>query len=90
LNNKLKKVIFKDLDRNFSLPVKQIPILENQDGITLSGGDPLFQLEAATEIAKYCKSKGLNIWCYTGFIIEELIKNCKICIQRWPRILHQL
>jgi len=33
LNNKLKKVIFKDLDRNFSLPVKQIPILENQDGI---------------------------------------------------------
>lgn len=33
LENKLKKVIFKDLDRNFSLPKKPIPILENYNGI---------------------------------------------------------
>jgi pyruvate-formate lyase-activating enzyme len=39
--------------------------LENQDGITLSGGDPLFQIKAAKEIAKHSKAKGLNIWCYT-------------------------
>lgn len=57
---------------------KKIDTLENQDGITLSGGDPLYQPEAANEIAKYCKSKGLNIWCYTGFTLEELIEKSKI------------
>lgn len=56
---------------------KQIDKLENQDGITLSGGDPLFQLEASTEIAKYCKKKNLNIWCYTGFLFEELFKKAE-------------
>lgn len=56
---------------------KEIDKLENQDGITLSGGDPLFQLEGSTEIAKYCKSKKLNVWCYTGFIFEELVKKAE-------------
>ena len=48
--------------------------LEYQDGITFSGGDPMFQVEACNEIAKYCKDKGLNIWVYTGFTFEELMK----------------
>ena len=26
-----------------------------------------------TEIAKKCKELGLNIWCYTGFLFEELL-----------------
>ena len=48
--------------------------LQNQDGITLSGGDPLFQIDAITEIAKYARSIGLNVWCYTGFTYEQIIK----------------
>ena len=48
--------------------------LEGQDGITFSGGDPLYQVEACLELAKYIKSKKLNIWCYTGFTYETLIK----------------
>ena len=48
--------------------------LENQDGITLSGGDPLFQIDAVTEIAKYAQSIGLNVWCYTGFTYEQILK----------------
>ena len=53
--------------------LEEISFLENQDGITLSGGDPLFQIEAVTEIAKYAKSIGLNVWCYTGFTYEKII-----------------
>lgn len=51
--------------------------LEYQQGITFSGGDPMFQPYPCTEIAKYCKEKGYNIWVYTGFTYEELMKMSK-------------
>lgn len=61
---------------------KEISLLDGQDGITLSGGDPFFQVDAIYEIAKYCQEVGLNVWCYTGFTFEQLlegsIKNPKI------------
>lgn len=53
---------------------KQIDKLEGQDGITFSGGDPMMQPRECLSLAKYCKKKGLNIWCYTGFTFEQLIK----------------
>lgn len=53
---------------------KEIQALEFQDGITLSGGDPLFQIDACAEIAKFCQSIKLNVWCYTGYTIEALLK----------------
>lgn len=56
---------------------KQIDELECQNGITLSGGDPFFQAEAATEIAKFAHTKGYNVWVYTGFLYEDLIKISK-------------
>lgn len=51
----------------------QIDKLQGQDGITFSGGDPLYQVDACLELAKYIKSKKMNIWCYTGFTYESLI-----------------
>ena len=54
---------------------KELSLLEGQQGITLSGGDPLFQAKACTEIAKYAKEIGLDVWCYTGFTFEKLLKN---------------
>ena len=48
--------------------------LEYQDGITFSGGDPMFQPEACNTLAEYARDKGLNIWVYTGFTYEEIIK----------------
>lgn len=42
-------------------------------GITLSGGDPFFQPEAATELAKETHNIGKNVWCYTGFTIEDIL-----------------
>ena len=53
---------------------KELSLSKNQDGITLSGGDPFVQAEACYEIAKYAKELGLNVWCYTGFTFEEIIK----------------
>jgi len=53
---------------------KQISKLQGQQGITLSGGDPLFQVKPITEIAKYAQSLGLNVWCYTGFLFEQLLE----------------
>lgn len=48
--------------------------LKYHTGITFSGGDPMYQPEACSKIAAYAKNKGLNIWCYTGFTFEELVK----------------
>lgn len=44
------------------------------DGITLSGGDPFFQAKKLLPLCKYWKSKGLNIWAYTGFVFDEFMK----------------
>ena len=49
-----------------------------QDGITISGGDPMYQPEACNIIAEYCQNKGLNVWVYTGFTYEELMEAAKI------------
>lgn len=47
------------------------PIL---DGITLSGGDPIYQVKGALELVKQFENSGLNIMCYTGFTYEELLE----------------
>ena len=57
--------------------INEIDNLSGQDGITFSGGDPLYQVEASTLIAKHCKERDLNVWCYTGFLYEDLLKNDK-------------
>ena len=53
--------------------IEEIKSLELQDGITFSGGDPMMQPLACLEIAKKCKELGYNVWCYTGFLFEELL-----------------
>lgn len=49
-------------------------ILENPllSGVTFSGGDPFNQAEAFSYVATRLKEKGMNIWSYTGYTIEEL------------------
>lgn len=52
----------------------EIDELSAQDGITFSGGDPFVQAKECSMIASYAKKKGYNIWCYTGYTFEELLK----------------
>ena len=41
--------------------------------VSFSGGDPFFQVEAFTELARRIKEEtGKNIWCWTGFTIEQI------------------
>ncbi|MFA5407550.1 MAG: anaerobic ribonucleoside-triphosphate reductase activating protein [Bacilli bacterium] len=56
---------------------KEISSYKNQDGITLSGGDPFSQPEACYDIAAHAKSIGLNVWCYTGYTYEVLLSMAK-------------
>jgi anaerobic ribonucleoside-triphosphate reductase activating protein len=53
---------------------KEISNLKGQTGITFSGGDPLYQIDAVIELSKYIHSLNMDIWCYTGFTYEEVLK----------------
>lgn len=51
--------------------IEENPLLS---GVTFSGGDPLFQPRPLISLAKRVKDTGLNIWCYTGWTWEALMK----------------
>jgi len=47
--------------------------------VTFSGGDPLYQVEAFTELARKIKEQtSKTIWCYTGFVYEEIQKDSRL------------
>ncbi len=47
--------------------------------VTFSGGDPLYQVEAFTELARRIKEEtDKTIWCYTGFTYEEIIADARL------------
>lgn len=45
-----------------------------EGNITFSGGDPMYQAEAFTELARRIREElHRTIWCYTGFRYEEVV-----------------
>ena len=48
------------------------------NGITLTGGEPLNQIDSVTELAKRAKNINLSVWCYTGYVYENLLGDSKI------------
>ena len=57
--------------------ISELKKIKNQNGITLSGGDPVCQADACYEISKAAHEMGLNVWCYTGFTYEQMLLNSK-------------
>ena len=50
-------------------------------GVTFTGGDPFYQVEEFTELAKLITERtNKNIWCYTGFTYEEILENEKLSV----------
>jgi anaerobic ribonucleoside-triphosphate reductase activating protein len=46
-------------------------------GITFSGGEPMLQARAFSELAKIIKDNTeWNIWCYTGYTFEDIVDDC--------------
>ncbi len=44
--------------------------------VTFTGGDPMFQPEAFTALAREIRRRtSKNIWCYTGFTFETLLQD---------------
>lgn len=65
-----------DMNGGYSMPINHILTLIKEDefaNVTFSGGDPFYQVDAVTELAKRIKDEtDKTIWCYTGFTIEEI------------------
>ncbi len=64
----------KGTERSIASLKKEIKALEYQDGVTFSGGDPMMQIDALCELAKCVKECGMNVWTYTGYTWDEVLK----------------
>lgn len=71
-----------DINNGNSYSIKDLldTIINNEfANITFSGGDPLFQVEGFTHLAKLIKAQtNKTIWCYTGFTYEQIISSSKL------------
>ncbi len=82
-----------DFDGGFLMETKdiinQLKELELHKGITFSGGEPFEQPIQCIEIAKEAKNMGLDIWCYTGYTIEEITNKNSINYKKgWLEFLN--
>lgn len=70
-----------DFDGGFVMDVEDVieeytnnPLLS---GVTLTGGDPVYQPIAALELTLGIKDLRGDVWLYTGYTIEELVELSK-------------
>lgn len=66
--------------------VMKIIVADPYANVTFSGGDPLYQAEGFTELARAIRSQTQKtIWCYTGFTFETIVK-----IPRYRQLLDEI
>jgi len=53
-------------------------VMQNElSNVTFSGGEPFLQSKEIAHLAQKLKQEDKNIWCYTGYLYEELIQDPK-------------
>ena len=67
-------------DAGHDMTVEQLMRIIEADpytqGVTFSGGDPMYQAAAFAELARQIHRRTQkDIWCYTGFTFETLLDN---------------
>ena len=55
--------------------LEEIKDLQGQNGVTFSGGDPMFQPKPCAYLAREIHKLGMNVWAYTGFTFEQILKS---------------
>ncbi len=45
----------------------------NDMDVSLSGGDPVYQIDEIIALCKKIRSIGKTVWLYTGFLFEEIL-----------------
>lgn len=53
-------------------------VREEDFDVTLSGGDPLCNPESTAILAHALKEDGRNVWLYTGYTYEEILKDARL------------
>ncbi|MCD8388303.1 MAG: anaerobic ribonucleoside-triphosphate reductase activating protein [Bacteroidales bacterium] len=48
-------------------------IEENDFDVTLTGGDPLYQIDEILPLCQRIHDLGKNIWLYTGYTVEQIM-----------------
>ena len=52
---------------------------DSMSDVTFSGGDPFYQVDAFTELARRIKEEtNKTIWCWTGFTYEEIMADAHL------------
>lgn len=63
-------------------------LLENEEHVTLSGGDPLQQPDdELLRLLKGLKEHGVNVWCFTGYTFEWLLNSPKKALLEYVDVL---
>lgn len=67
-------------DQGREMTVEQLMHIIEADpytqGVTFSGGDPMYQAAAFAELARQIHRRTQkDVWCYTGFVFESLIND---------------
>ncbi len=54
-------------------------IVEEEDfDVTFTGGDPLYHVDFMVELADRVHALGKNVWLYTGFTWEQIVKDSNL------------
>ena len=63
-----------DFDAGHEMSVNEIMevVREADFNVTFSGGDPLYHARELVPLARAIKAMGKTIWCYTGFVYEDI------------------